>query len=237
MTLYITDFILDNIAFFNVKTKNPWKNIGIYISRSLIYTVAVYLLSINLKEFFFPIFSFSFFLIWNLFCMGWKPKKLLGFVIKNILKIVLIFTISYIWYYLFSEFINHYILSPILFYFYLYSLGFFIAIETGSEFIEILLNECHFSKNQNKQKMKKRNQIDHGKIIGIFERFLICSFTITDNLSAIGIILAAKSVLRLINQEKEKVEAEYIIIGTLGSFSFAFSIGMVIREILKLLNT
>lgn len=236
IVFYIVEFFIEKITLFRKKSKNFWKRIGINVSRSLLYTIFAYLLSFNYGDIFFPIFSFCFFLIWSFFLAGWKPKDLWGFFIKNLLKIVFLFIISYIWHYLSSVFINPYTFPSLLFDFYSYSLGFFIAIETGAEFVEILLNQCHLSKYKKKSKKGKTNYIDHGKIIGRFERFLIYSFTITNNIGAISIILAAKSVFRLIKQD-EKHGAEYIIIGTLSSFSFAFSIGMAFTKILDLLKT
>lgn len=236
IVFYIAEFYTEKITLFRKKSKYLWSRVGINVSRSLLYAVFVYLLSINFKEVFFPIFSFCFFLIWNFFLSGRKPKKLYDLLIKNLFKITYVFITCYIWHYFSSDFINPYKFSSFLFDFYSYSLGLIIAIETGAEFVEILLKQNNISEDKEKSNKKKSKKIDHGKIIGKLERFLIYSFTITNNIGAISIILAAKSFFRLIKQDKDKPEAEYIIIGTLSSFSFAISAGMAITKILDLLK-
>lgn len=74
-----------------------------------------------------------------------------------------------------------------------------------------------------------------GKWIGIFERILIFTFVITNEYAAIGLLIAAKSILRFNETKKESArkESEYIIIGTLISFSFAILTGLLIKQIIQ----
>ncbi len=66
-----------------------------------------------------------------------------------------------------------------------------------------------------------------GEYIGILERFLILGFILTNNWSGIGFLLAAKSVFRFSDLQKaeQRKQTEYIMIGTLLSFSLAIAIG------------
>ena len=70
-----------------------------------------------------------------------------------------------------------------------------------------------------------------GRYIGWVERFLILTLTLVGNYSGIGLVLAAKGLLRLGDNRKF---AEYVIFGTLLSFSLAFAIGLVMRLLLRL---
>jgi hypothetical protein len=65
-----------------------------------------------------------------------------------------------------------------------------------------------------------------GKYIGWLERFLIVTFVWAGEISAIGFIIAAKSVFRFgeIKDKENRKLAEYILIGTLSSFSTALAI-------------
>ena len=65
------------------------------------------------------------------------------------------------------------------------------------------------------------------KIIGWLERFLIIVFIYIGYYQGIGFILAAKSILRYgeIKSELDRKFAEYVIVGTLLSFSVAITIG------------
>jgi len=77
-----------------------------------------------------------------------------------------------------------------------------------------------------------RGFINGGKIIGYLERFLIVLFIITGNFSSVGFLVAAKSIFRfgeLLNSHNRK-EAEYIIIGTFSSFSYAIVIGFTLNN-------
>lgn len=72
---------------------------------------------------------------------------------------------------------------------------------------------------------------DAGKIIGYLERFLILTFIILNQFSAIGLLLAAKSILRVGDKHSRK-ETEYILIGTLASFAIAIVIGIAVHLVL-----
>jgi len=96
---------------------------------------------------------------------------------------------------------------------------------------EIGVAENNIGKNQNNRSGLK----DAGKWIGIIERILIFTFIMIDQIMVIGFLLAAKSVFRFgnLNNSSEQKKTEYIIIGTLISFSTAIFIGLLIKYILK----
>lgn len=73
-----------------------------------------------------------------------------------------------------------------------------------------------------------------GNMIGVMERFLIITFIITANISAIGFLLAAKSVFRFgdLQEAKAHEKTEYIIIGTFLSFSIAITIGLIYKYVM-----
>lgn len=60
-----------------------------------------------------------------------------------------------------------------------------------------------------------------GWTIGILERGLIYAFVLAGQPSAIGFLIAAKSILRFGDIEKHRAVSEYVIIGTLASFGWA----------------
>lgn len=66
-----------------------------------------------------------------------------------------------------------------------------------------------------------------GEYIGILERLLVLGFILTNNWSGIGFLLAAKSVFRFSDLQKSehRKQTEYIMIGTLLSFSIAILVG------------
>lgn len=74
---------------------------------------------------------------------------------------------------------------------------------------------------------------DAGRYIGIFERLLVLTFILTGNFSAIGFLIAAKSILRF-NDKAEigaRKQTEYVLIGTLMSFSITIILGLLVNYI------
>lgn len=75
-----------------------------------------------------------------------------------------------------------------------------------------------------------------GLWIGCTERFIILTFILLTQYSAIGFLIAAKSVFRFsgkLEKNQERKEAEYILIGTLLSFSLSIMVGIGARYLLS----
>ena len=69
-----------------------------------------------------------------------------------------------------------------------------------------------------------------GEFIGILERLLTLTFILQSAWIGIGFLITAKSVFRFsdIQQSKQREENEYIMIGTLLSFSIAILCGILL---------
>jgi hypothetical protein len=74
-----------------------------------------------------------------------------------------------------------------------------------------------------------------GHIIGQLERLLIFLFVMVGYPDGIGFLLAAKSVLRFgeVKNPEQRMEAEYIIIGTLMSFGLGIVVAFATRWVLR----
>ena len=68
-----------------------------------------------------------------------------------------------------------------------------------------------------------------GKLIGTLERWLILVFLIIGRYEVIGFLIAAKSIVRF--GEKDKDQTEYFLAGTLLSISIAVGCGLLLRLI------
>ncbi|MDY0086441.1 MAG: DUF3307 domain-containing protein [Bacteroidales bacterium] len=73
-----------------------------------------------------------------------------------------------------------------------------------------------------------------GKWIGVIERFLILSFILMNQWTPIGFLLAAKSVFRFgdLKGKEDQKKTEYILIGTLMSFSIAIIHGLTLQYLI-----
>ena len=76
-----------------------------------------------------------------------------------------------------------------------------------------------------------------GELIGFFERGLIASFILLDQFAGVGFLLAAKSVFRFgdMRRQSDRKLTEYIMLGTLLSFSFAIGVGKLADYLLAIL--
>ncbi len=66
-----------------------------------------------------------------------------------------------------------------------------------------------------------------GKLIGVMERILVLSLILVSQYSAVGLIIAAKSILRFRDNQKN----EYVLVGTMLSFGIATILGILISLI------
>ena len=74
-----------------------------------------------------------------------------------------------------------------------------------------------------------------GTYIGVFERLLVLIFVLMGQYAAIGFLIAAKSVLRISKdgEDNARKKTEYVLIGTLISFTIAIIIGLVTKYIIS----
>ncbi len=72
---------------------------------------------------------------------------------------------------------------------------------------------------------RKAGFISGGATIGKAERILIFILAVSGNMAGIGFLIAAKSVFRFpeIKANRDRMEAEYVIIGTMYSFAWAIA--------------
>lgn len=69
-----------------------------------------------------------------------------------------------------------------------------------------------------------------GKWIGIAERIIIVIFVINNQYSAIGLLVAAKGIIRFNEKNRPEIKTEYLVIGTLLSIVTAIIIGLIIKQ-------
>lgn len=83
-----------------------------------------------------------------------------------------------------------------------------------------------------KKKIGKKDR-NIGRWIGACEHFLIVTFVLMKEYTAIGLIFAAKEIVR---SSKIKTNASFFLLGTLLSVSFAILFGVLTYEFLKLVS-
>jgi hypothetical protein len=73
------------------------------------------------------------------------------------------------------------------------------------------------------------NLANAGKWIGIVERIIILIFVLYGEYSAIGLLVAAKGIIRFNEKDRQEIKTEYLVIGTLLSIVLAIITGLVVK--------
>ena len=68
-----------------------------------------------------------------------------------------------------------------------------------------------------------------GKWIGIVERIIILIFVLKGQYAAIGLLVAAKGIIRFNEKDRPEVKTEYLVVGTLLSICIAMGTGLLIK--------
>jgi hypothetical protein len=68
-----------------------------------------------------------------------------------------------------------------------------------------------------------------GKWIGMIERIIILIFVSQNQYAAIGLLVAAKGIIRFNEKERQEIKTEYLVIGTLLSIGLAIVSGLLVK--------
>jgi hypothetical protein len=105
----------------------------------------------------------------------------------------------------------------------LITLGYLMILWPSGKLIEVV------TKRWRKDcESKGKSLANVGKYIGFFERILILTSILLSHYEMIGFLIAAKSLLRF--REEERKQTEYVLIGSLLSFSAAILTGLVLLK-------
>ena len=91
-------------------------------------------------------------------------------------------------------------------------------------FIKLMLQ--HYSVNM---PAEKESGFNAGALIGTIERWLILIFVCLGRYDALGLLIAAKSIIRF--SEKDTAKTEYVLAGTLLSIFIAVLAGMMVIRV------
>lgn len=117
--------------------------------------------------------------------------------------------------------INPTVAIPINFKYLLIITGYLVCLKPANIFIREVFKATQI------QVSSDNEMPNAGKVIGVLERILTLTLIIVSQYSAVGFLIAAKSILRYGNNETLKTE--YVLIGTMLSFGIAVITGIIIN--------
>jgi len=225
----ITDFVLQPTKWVNHKRKHKGKSKFLYL-HAVIAGLLTLLFLAKLEWWYVALFiGITHFFI-DLWKLQFKTDNLKMFVLDQMLHIIMIFLA---WLFLISGFDE---VIPVIAN--LFTSEAFLGILIG---YLIIISPTGFLigkatkrwQNEVEDDLKKNSLDAAGRFIGIFERILVLTFILTSNFPAIGFLIAAKSILRFSDKSETgaRKQTEYVLIGTLMSFTITIIIGFLIRHI------
>ena len=225
----VTDFVLQPSSWVRDKRRHKKRSKYLYL-HAILAGLLTYIFLMNLHWWYIGIFIGVSHFFTDLWKLEFSKDSLKIFASDQLLHL---FAILLAWLYLTSNFQN--------------IIPFFENILTSATWLSIILGYLLIifpagfligkatKRWQNEvQDDLRRNSLDSaGRYIGIFERILVLTFILTGNLSAIGFLIAAKSILRFSDKNElgARKQTEYVLIGTLMSFTFTIIIGFLVRQV------
>ena len=119
------------------------------------------------------------------------------------------------------------------------SAGFILSVYAGGVvvgiLVEPLVRELHSTGDESSLTPRRRGFEKGGRYIGQLERTLILLFVLVDQPTGVGFLVAAKSVFRFgdLKEHEDRMEAEYIIIGTMLSFAWGLVAAWLTQYVLQ----
>lgn len=149
------------------------------------------------------------------------------FILNQVAHLIIIFCVVYL--YEPFNFDIYFLYSPIVL---LFVIAILLVSVVSSKFMTVLVSRWALNEDQTEDSLENA-----GKYIGILERLFIFGFIVTNHWQAIGFLLAAKSVFRFgdLSKSKDRKLTEYILIGTLLSFSLAIVTGIAYEYLVSIL--
>ncbi len=224
----LTDFVLQPSRWIQHKQKHRGKSLYLVL-HALIAGILTYLFLQELKWWYVALFiSITHYLI-DLWKVNMANDNLKYFLLDQLFHLIIILVA---WLYIIQGFgmifpvLGGMINSP-----------FFLLI-TGAYLIVIfpvgfLIGKATKRWHTQIEPSNQNNSLEAaGRYIGIFERILVLTFILTNNFSAIGFLIAAKSILRFSDKSETgaRKQTEYVLIGTLMSFAVTILLGLLVRH-------
>lgn len=220
------DFIFQPDCINEGKRKSGLTGIGYQILHSAIHALAAYLFVADWTCLLIPSVIFaSHFVIDFIKCRS-KDCSLRIFLIDQFCHLAVI---GILWYVLFCESADllSYLSGLCSLRIWILATAYILMLKPSSILLNLFLRKWVPPASSNGQSLPNA-----GQWIGYIERILILTFILIDSIEGVGFLLAAKSVFRFgeLSKAKEIRTTEYVLIGTLASFTIAILVGIVVSR-------
>ena len=225
----LADFFLQSDKLCKAKNEHGKKGVIAQLAHALIHALSAYILLADWENWFVPLVVFISHLIIDVSKSRLHGKDTVAFLCDQFVHILVIVLL---WWWLYAD--NAHVcgwFASVISSKQLWAaiVAYLIITKPASVLIAKFIRNWTPSNNMQGQGMPRA-----GEWIGYIERVLILTFVITGNMEAVGFLLAAKSVFRFgdLNKAKEIKITEYVLLGTLASFTIALLVAFALISIL-----
>lgn len=220
----LTDFIFQPASWIEDRNKKHFASGYLYLHGFITALVALIFLG---WQYWITILII---LVTHILIDGWKsyrPDKTKYFLIDQVLHLVVILSCWYVIFLhpddLFSAWEEINTRKNIV----LLTAFIFVTLPAG-----ILINQL--TRKWREQVTDAASLGNAGKWIGIIERVIILALVLNNQYETMGLLIAAKSLLRFSETNRPEIKTEYLLIGTLISVSIAILTGLVAMKLIAL---
>ena len=222
----IADFFLQFDWLCKGKREEGMRGITFQAIHALIHAACAYLLVGDWGGWIIPLVIFITHFIIDITKVKWFPTSTIAFLVDQLAHIAVM---TGLWWALYADqaigltWVTDIAQSNS---FWAILIGYMLMLKPSSLLISMFIKGWTPSNSMQTQGMPNA-----GKWIGYIERVLILTFVITGNIEAVGFLLAAKSIFRFgdLNKAREIKITEYVLLGTLASFSIALLTGFAVN--------
>lgn len=225
----IADFFLQFDWLCQGKQEKGISGLRAQAIHALIHAACAYLLLADWTGWIIPLVIFITHFFIDIVKVKWFNSSTIAFLIDQAAHVVVIVGL---WWAMYADhsMLQAWLSNPILTQkFWILFIGYMLVLKPSSLLIGMFIKGWTPSNSMQLQGMPNA-----GKWIGYIERVLVLTFVITGNIEAVGFLLAAKSIFRFgdLNKAREIKITEYVLLGTLSSFSIALLIGFTINMLI-----
>lgn len=224
----LADFFLQSDKLCKAKNESGKKGVIAQLAHAFIHALSAYILLADWKNWIIPLVIFVCHLIIDVLKSRLHGKGTVAFLCDQSVHILVIVLL---WWWLYADstqacgWLANVVSSKQL---WAVILAYLSITKPASVLISKFIRNWTPSNNMQGQGMPRA-----GEWIGYIERVLILTFVKTGNIEAVGFLLAAKSVFRFgdLNKAKEIKITEYVLLGTLASFTIALIFAFLLKSL------
>lgn len=209
----VADFVLQTSASCKSKVEKHWRSVHHYIHAGIVFALS-WLVSVDLRFWWCALIIGGLHLcidVWK----SYRKEDVTWFSLDQLLHLLLLVGVAWLW----SSVYEWHVPFGLEVWWIAAAIAVLICWKPANIFIKLVLK--HYSVNMPQE---KDGGFNAGALIGAIERWLILVFVCLQRYDALGLLIAAKSIIRFGDSQTNK--SEYVLAGTLLSIFIAVMAGL-----------